>query len=98
MKREFTVDSADELCDLMCGGPEEDEEEPQWWYFTYGVDHEYSNYYTKIKGTYHDARAKMFELHGDKWCWQYSEDEWDEIKNDPKRFWDMGKLLEEIEL
>jgi hypothetical protein len=51
----------------------------------------------KIKGTYGQARAKMFEKYGDDWSFQYSEDEWENMKKDPKRNYLMETELEVLE-
>jgi len=42
------------------------------WWFTFGVDHpQYGKCYTTFEGTYSEAREKMFERFGGKWCFQY---------------------------
>lgn len=48
----------------------------QYWYFTFGYGHENAGYCVKIKGSYGEARQKMFDRFGDQWCFQYSEEEW----------------------
>ena len=68
-----------------------------WYYFTFGHGHEHYGYYVKIKGTYAVARAKMFERYGDKWAFQYSEEDWQKIIDDPHRWWPMEEELEVIE-
>jgi hypothetical protein len=55
------------------------EEEVQDWYFTFGFGHAYPNQYAKFKGTFGIARAKMFQMYGDKWAFQYNQDEFPEI-------------------
>lgn len=50
----------------------------QWWIFTFGCGQQHENHYVKIKGTYEEARDKMFELYGKEWALQYSEEEWNE--------------------
>lgn len=43
----------------------------QFWYFTFGYNHQYSNNYVKIHGDYISARNLMFERFGTKWSMQY---------------------------
>lgn len=72
-------------------------EEKQIWRFTFGCGQLHAGYCQPILGTFSTARNKMFEMYGDAWCFQYSENEWERIKNDPKRFWPMEKDLELVE-
>ena len=69
---EIEVNSIEDMCSLMCDNviPE------QTWYFTFGCGQENAGKYVKIKGTYESARQKMFDRFGDKWAFQYSENEW----------------------
>lgn len=48
------------------------------WVFTFGCGHEHEGHYVKIKGTFEEARAKMFERYGNAWAFQYSEEAWEE--------------------
>lgn len=73
------------------------EEQKQKWRFTFGDNHAHPGYCQPIIGTFQSARHKMFELYGDQWCMQYSEKEWNEIENDPDRYWEMEEDLEVIE-
>lgn len=57
------------------------------WIFTFGSNSEFAGKYVKIFGTYEGARAEMFEMFGDKWAFQYSEEAWQEIVANPKRQW-----------
>lgn len=57
------------------------------WIFTFGNDHEFAGNYVKIFGTYEEARAEMFSRFGDKWAFQYSEEAWQEIVDNPDRKW-----------
>lgn len=68
--------------------------EEQIWIFTFGCGQKHGGHYVKIKGTFSSARAKMIEKFGDKWCWQYSEDEWNKMIADPKRTWKVETQLE----
>lgn len=72
-------------------------EKKQKWRFTFGCGHELANYCQPIIGTYMSAREKMFEMYGDKWCMQYSEEQWKEIEDMPDRFWRMEEDLEVVE-
>jgi len=44
----------------------------QSWIFTFGIGHLMSKYAIKINGTFDEAREKMVEQFGRKWCSQYS--------------------------
>lgn len=47
------------------------------YYFTFGVSHKYGGHYVVIEGTdYDDARSKMFKMFGNKWAFQYTEQQW----------------------
>lgn len=47
-------------------------ENDKWWFtFGSGVDDLNRNCYIVIKGSYADARIKMIERFGTKWCSQY---------------------------
>lgn len=48
------------------------------WIFTFGCGQQNEGYYVKIFGTFSEARQKMFDRYGNKWGFQYSEDEWNE--------------------
>lgn len=69
----------------------------QYWIFTFGVGQEHGGKYVRIKGTYGEARKKMCDKYGNKWAFQYPEEEWNEYKNDPNRDWEMETELETIE-
>lgn len=49
------------------------------WIFTFGITHPLRNKVQPIRGSYEDARAKMFELYGKKWAFQYHMAELDEL-------------------
>jgi hypothetical protein len=67
------------------------------YYFTFCGRHDLAGYCQPIEAKdYGTAREKMFELHGDKWGFQYSEKEWQGFKSDPNRMWPMEKELETI--
>ena len=56
----------------------------QTYYFTFCGDSENSHRYRKIVAKdYHRAREKMFELHGKKWAFQYTEES---FKEQPKKY------------
>lgn len=72
----------------------------EWWIFTFGVGQEHGGRYVKIHGTFEEARQKMFDEFGTKWCWQYSENEWKEFEEKAKNGtlgWTMETLLKVIE-
>lgn len=65
--------------------------------FTFGFNHANKGYCQPIYAkSYDKAREKMFEIHGDKWAFQYDGDTWDGYKNDTDRCWDLEKELEPI--
>lgn len=52
----------------------------QYWCFTFGYGQEHEGYYVKAQGTYGGARQKMIDMFGDKWAFQYSEEEWNKLE------------------
>lgn len=59
------------------------EKEKQYWIFTFGCGQKGAGTAVKIAGTYGEAREKMCNKYGNKWAFQYSEEEWNEYQNDP---------------
>lgn len=92
MGMEIQVDSLEDMCALMCDNviPKPKRKE---WVFTFGVGQQYSGKFVKIKGTYDEARDEMCRRYGDKWAFQYSIDEWEELESDPNRYWPMETEL-----
>ena len=72
-------------------------EKKQVWRFTFGSGQYKEGYCQPIFGTFASAWAKMVSMYGLKWCMQYSEKEWEDIKNDPDRDWEMEKDLKLVE-
>lgn len=68
----------------------------QYWIFTFGSGQLYAGYYVKIRGTFDEARAKMFEKYGDEWCFQYSEKKWEEWERTRPPYVPIEKELEVI--
>ena len=67
------------------------------WIFTFGHGQLYQGKYVRVYADdYMSARQKMVDRYGTAWAFQYSSDEWEEMKNDPKRYWDMEEELESI--
>ena len=65
--------------------------------FTFGCGQEQAGYCQPIFAAgYGEARVKMFELHGDKWAFQYTREEWEKIRNRPERQWPMERELKPI--
>lgn len=95
MGKEFVVNSLEDMCNLMCDNyiPEEDEEEK--WIFTFGSGQKHAGHYVIMTGPQVIAREKMIEKYGNNWAFQYSEAEWEEMENDPNRFWPLETPLEE---
>lgn len=50
--------------------------EDEYWYFTFGANQEHAGHYVRIRGTFAEARAEMFARYGNRWAFQYSEQEW----------------------
>ena len=53
----------------------------QNWIFTFGAGQAHQGHYVKIHGTYESARKKMVDRYGLNWCFQYTEEEWNEWLN-----------------
>lgn len=66
-----TANTLDDMCALMC-----DNAVPETWIFTFGQGQEHAGHYVRIRGSYGSAREEMFRRYGDKWAFQYSEQEW----------------------
>ena len=62
--------------------------------FTFGYGHKYEGYCVRIAGDYATARSKMVEKFGLNWAFQYSSKEWEKLKKDPHRFWNMETELD----
>ena len=93
---EIQIDTLEDMCDLMCNNYiKEDNKEEQKWVFTFGSGQEHAGHYVTFTGLYNEARQKMYERYGANWGFQYSEQEWEDMKNDPNRLWDMETPLEE---
>ena len=60
------------------------------WYFSFGIGQVMHNYVVVIGGEFCEAREKMIEVFGNKWCAQYSEQEWEEYE----RRWGSLKRIE----
>lgn len=69
----------------------------EYWIFTFGNGQKHAGKYVKIRGTFNQARKKMINKYGKEWCFQYSEKEWKDMEEDPKRCWLMETELEVIE-
>lgn len=81
---EVTIDNLEDMCALMCDNRLPVPPKEEVWYFTFGCGQEHAGHYVKIKGTFSEARAKMFDRFGDKWAFQYSEQEWNEKNHTEK--------------
>lgn len=68
----------------------------QYWYFTFGCGQPNAGHYVKIRGTFSSARKEMVRRYGIKWAFQYSEEEWRDMENDPNRMWEMETELKEV--
>lgn len=90
------INSLEEMCDLMCDN-RLPKEKKKWWYFTFGQGQQHQGHYVRIHGTYNEARRKMFEKYGEEWAFQYSEEVWKEMEEDPWRDYPMETELEVIE-
>lgn len=64
------------------------------WIFTFGCGQgDLAGKCIRISGEYGEARDKMFEMFGNKWAFQYSAEEWEKMRNDPKRTWPMEQEI-----
>ena len=66
--------------------------------FTFGDCHKYAGRYLVLKGTFNETRKKAFELFGDKWAFQYTMEEWNNVINKLKQEYPFAKLEKEITL
>jgi hypothetical protein len=65
--------------------------------FTFGIGQKHGGYCQPIFAKdYEAARNKMFELYENKWAFQYTNERWEEIKNNPNRMYAMETELEPI--
>ena len=78
------ISSLEEMCDLMCNNAIP-KQKKKWYYFTFGADQEHAGHYIKLWGTFDSTRRAMFDIYGTDWAFQYSEEEWEEMKADPDR-------------
>ena len=69
----------------------------EYYIFTFGSDHALAGKAIKIKGSFMASRLRMIEEFGTKWAFQYSEKEWEDLENDPNRFWPMEEIIKVIE-
>lgn len=69
----------------------------EYYIFTFGSDHALAGKAIKIKGSFMASRLRMIEEFGTKWAFQYSEKEWEDLKNDPDRYWPMEEIIKVIE-
>lgn len=68
-----------------------------WWIFTFGCGQQHAGRYVRIWGTFDEARRKMFEKFGREWSVQYSEVDWNRMKNDPNRKYAIETEMEVID-
>jgi len=61
-------------------------------YFTFGSAHMYPFGYIELKGTYSSTREEMFKHFGDKWAFQYSEDDWNEEGEPQNKTYNLTKI------
>lgn len=58
--------------------------EKQIWYFTFCLGSNLGGKCQPIRAeSYGKARAKMVEMYGTRWAFQYSSSEWEELKSRP---------------
>lgn len=69
----------------------------QKWFFTFGCGQTNAGFVQPIIAENADmAREQMFATYGAEWCFQYSEQEWEEAKTRPNRWWPIEKELPTI--
>jgi hypothetical protein len=61
-------------------------EKKQNWYFTFGSGQPNDGKFIKFYGTFEEARQKMWDAFGAKWSMQYSEEQWNNPREDSLRF------------
>lgn len=67
------------------------------YYFTFGCDSPNAGMCQVVEASCElYARAKMFDLYGNKFCTSYPEDIWMKMKNDPNRKFPLEKELPQI--
>ncbi len=93
MGKTIYVNSVEDMCDLMCDNKIPEEE--QTWIFTFGSGQQHAGHFVRINGTFDSARAEMFDRYGEDWGFQYSEEKWKEMEDNPSRWWPMEKELVE---
>ena len=65
--------------------------------FTFGCGQKNAGYAQPIYAKdYEAARNKMFELHNNKWAFQYTGEHWETMKNRPNRMFTLETELEPI--
>lgn len=57
--------------------------------FTFGHGQPLAGHCVRVDGDYGEARAKMCDVYGTQWGFQYAEEVWDAWKQDPERAWYM---------
>ena len=57
------------------------------WIFTFGYGQAMQGYCVRVKGSYAEARQKMFDKFGRNWAFQYSAEDWDKWKEDKSKPW-----------
>jgi hypothetical protein len=71
--------------------------EKQRFYFTFGDGHMYSGCCQPIMADdYYSARARMMKEYGNKWAFQYTEEQWNGMKNNPHRHYRIEEELPTI--
>lgn len=74
------------------------EEADKYWIFTFGYGQEHAGTYVKVKAKSRgEAWAKMVERYGVHWAFQYTEEEWKTMEDNPNRMYPMEKFLCSIE-
>ena len=96
MGETFVVESLEEMCDMMCDNVVPKEKE-RWYYFTFGSGQVHAGFYVRIWGTYGSARSKMVDKYGDKWSFQYSEEQWKKWEQKRPKYFPIERELEVIE-
>ena len=67
------------------------------YYFTFGSDSPNRGRCQVFEASCESyARAKMFQLYGNKFCTSYDEETWLKMKNDPKRMYPLERELPEV--
>lgn len=68
----------------------------EYWIFTFGCGQSNEGKYVKIYGSFNEARAKMFDMYGDRWALQYSAEQWEKWESERPPYIPVETILRTI--